>query len=100
MDLEAGDALEPDLVPLDVGTSIVERYRELWAELTAAESISAGARWRMTARIERLNRLGFDGGELDMITHIHGTTVVIQPKVFSADHHSPPLSPRTGFEEE
>src|SRR5690625_3515027 len=46
MDLEAGDALEPDLDPLDVGTSIVERYRELWAELTAAESTSAGARRR------------------------------------------------------
>src|SRR5690625_4790824 len=100
MDLEAGEALEPDLDPLDVGTSIVERYRELWAELTAAESISAGERWRMTARIERLNRLGFDVGELDMITDIDGTTVVIQPKVVDAGHHSRRLLRLTGLEAE
>lgn len=100
MDLEAGEALEPDLDPLDVGTSIVERYRELWAELTAAESISAGERWRMTARIERLNRLGFDVGELDMITDIDGTTVVIQPKVVDAGHHSRRLLRLTGLDAE
>src|SRR5690625_3637266 len=100
MDLEAGDALEPDLDPLDVGTSIDERYRELWAELTAAESISAGERWRMTARIERLNRLGFDVGELDMITEIDGTTVVNQPKVVDAGHHSRRLLRLTGLDAE
>jgi len=100
MDLEAGEALEPDLDPLDVGTSIVERYRELWAELTAAERIAAGERWRMTARIERLNRLGFDVGELDMVTDIDGTTVVIQPKVVDAGHHSRRLLRLTGLDAE
>lgn len=100
MDLEAGDALEPDLDPLEIGASIVARYRELWAELTAAEHISVGERWRVTARIERLNRLGFDVGELDMITDIDGTTVVIQPKVVDAGHHSRRLLRLTGLDAE
>ncbi len=100
MDLEAGEALEPDLDPLDVGESIVSRYRELWNELTAPEQISANERWRVTARIERLNRLGFDVGELDMVTDIDGTTVVIQPKVVDAGHHSRRLLRLTGLDAE
>ncbi|HLS04237.1 MAG TPA: DUF4032 domain-containing protein, partial [Actinomycetales bacterium] len=100
MDLEAGEALEPDLDPLDVGASIVSRYRELWAELTASERISANERWRVTKRIERLNRLGFDVGELDMVTDIDGTTVVIQPKVVDAGHHSRRLLRLTGLDAE
>src|SRR5690625_7485034 len=54
----------------------------------------------MTARIERLNRLGFDVGELDMITDIDGTTVVIQPKVVDAGHHSRRLLRLTGLDAE
>lgn len=100
LDLEAGGALEPDLDPIEVGATIVARYRELWAELTAAEQISAAERWRVTARIERLNRLGFDVGELDMITDIDGTTVVIQPKVVDAGHHSRRLLRLTGLDAE
>src|SRR5690625_4791980 len=100
MDREAGEALEPDLDPLDVGESIVSRYRELWNELTAPEQISADERWRVTARIERPNRLGFDVGELDMVTDIDGTTVVIQPKVVDAGHHSRRLLRLTGLDAE
>src|SRR5690625_8035630 len=54
----------------------------------------------MTARIERLNRLGFDVGELDMITDIDGTTVVSQPRAVDAGHHSRRLLRLTGLDAE
>lgn len=100
MDLEAGEALEPDLDPITVGESIVSRYRELWAELTRSESIGVNERWRVSDRIDRLNKLGFDVAELDMVTDIDGTTVMIQPKVVDAGHHSRRLLRLTGLDAE
>lgn len=100
MDLEAGEALEPDLDPITVGESIVSRYRELWAELTRSESIGVNEKWRVSDRIDRLNKLGFDVAELDMVTDIDGTTVMIQPKVVDAGHHSRRLLRLTGLDAE
>jgi hypothetical protein len=103
MDLEAGGLLDPDLDPSGadpVATSqrIVDRYRSLWAELTAPESFEGGDRWRVDARIRRLNDLGFDVGELSITTDVGGTFVQIQPKVVDAGHHSRRLLRLTGLD--
>ncbi|TRW44412.1 DUF4032 domain-containing protein [Georgenia yuyongxinii] len=86
MDLQAGEALDEDVDVIEVGNQIVERYESLWAELTREESFEAGDRWRVEARINRLNELGYDVGELSITTDIDGTTVSIQPKVVDAGH--------------
>jgi hypothetical protein len=103
MDLEAGGLLDPDLDPSGadaVATSqrIVDRYRSLWAELTAPESFEGGDRWRVDARIRRLNDLGFDVGELAITTDVGGTFVQVQPKVVDAGHHSRRLLRLTGLD--
>jgi hypothetical protein len=98
MDLEAGDLLEPDVDTIAVGDRLVERYRELWDTLTGSESFGVGDRWRVVARIERLNDLGFDVGELDITTDVDGTTVLIQPKVVDAGHHARRLMRLTGLD--
>jgi hypothetical protein len=98
MDLEAGDLLEPDVDTIAVGDRLVERYRELWDTLTGSESFGVGDRWRVVARIERLNDLGFDVGELDITTDVDGTTVRIQPKVVDAGHHARRLMRLTGLD--
>lgn len=98
MDLEAGDLLETGVDTVAVGTRLVERYNELWDILTGAESFGTGERWRVVARIERLNELGFDVGELDITTDVDGTTVSIQPKVVDAGHHSRRLMRLTGLD--
>src|SRR5690625_6786767 len=59
-------------------TTLFRSYRELWAELTAAEHISVGERWRVTARIERLNRLGLDRKS----TRLNSSHVAISYAVF------------------
>src|SRR5665811_1164823 len=98
MDLEAGDLLETGVDTIAVGERLVERYAELWDALTGSESFGAGDRWRVAARIERLNDLGFDVGELDITTDVDGTTVRIQPKVVDAGHHARRLMRLTGLD--
>ena len=98
MDLEAGDLLESGVDTIAVGSRLVERYAELWDTLTGPESFGTGDRWRVAARIERLNDLGFDVGELDITTDVDGTTVRIQPKVVDAGHHARRLMRLTGLD--
>ena len=98
MDLEAGELLESGVDTIAVGSRLVERYAELWDTLTGPESFGAGDRWRVAARIERLNDLGFDVGELDITTDVDGTTVRIQPKVVDAGHHARRVMRLTGLD--
>ncbi|HEX3004369.1 MAG TPA: DUF4032 domain-containing protein, partial [Angustibacter sp.] len=98
MDLQAGGALEEEADPVAVSEQIIHRYRSLWGELTAPESFEQGERWRVDARIRRLNELGFDVGELAIVTDIEGATVQIQPKVVDAGHHSRRLLRLTGLD--
>ncbi|MDO5661736.1 MAG: DUF4032 domain-containing protein [Brachybacterium sp.] len=98
MDLQAGELFDEEADPIEVGDQLIERYRELWGALTARESFSVDERWRVSARIEELNRLGFDVGELDITTDLDGTTVSLQPKVVDAGHHSRRLMRLAGID--
>jgi hypothetical protein len=98
MDLSAGELLDEDVDEVAIGDALVERYQELWNALTGSEAFDSGDRWRVAARIERLNDLGFDVGELEITTDIDGTKVRIQPKVVDAGHHSRRLLRLTGLD--
>ncbi|MEZ0491341.1 DUF4032 domain-containing protein [Kineococcus sp. TBRC 1896] len=101
MDVVASEALDADMDEvLAIADRIVSRYHALWAELTEPESFERGDRWRVEARIRRLNDLGFDVGELAITTDIDGTTVRIEPKVVDAGHHSRRLLRLTGLDAE
>lgn len=98
MDLAAGELLDDMVDTIAIGDALVERYNELWTALTDEESFDVGERWRVAARIERLNSLGFDVGELEITTDLGGTSVRIQPKVVDAGHHSRRLLHLTGLD--
>lgn len=98
MDLQAGEILDEDVDTIEVGNRIVERYTALWRELTDSESFDTGERWRVAARIDRLNELGYDVGELTMTTDVDGTSVQIQPKVVDAGHHHRRMMRLTGLD--
>lgn len=100
MDLQAGGLLDETRDPVEIADIIGQRYNKLWEELTAAESFEPGERWRVEARIRRLNELGFDVGELQISTDIDGTSVRIEPKVVDAGHHSRRLLRLTGLDVE
>ncbi len=98
MDLQAGGLLEEDVDTIGVGDRIVSRYLELWDVLTGEESFSMSERWRVASRIERLNSLGFDVGELSMTTDLDGTHLSIQPKVVDAGHYRRQIMRLTGLD--
>ncbi len=98
LDLQAGGRLDEDVDPVAVADGIVSAYRNLWTELTVAESFPQSERWRINQRVERLNDLGFDIGELSIGQDETGTQVRIQPKVVDAGHHSRRLLRLTGLD--
>lgn len=100
MDLAAGGYLDDGIDPITVSEVITRRYQRLWEELTGAEQFGRGDRWRVDARIRRLNDLGFDVDELNISTDIEGTSVRIQPKVVDSGHHSRRLLRLTGLDVE
>jgi hypothetical protein len=100
LDLQAGGLLDESVDPHATVDRIHQRYRSLWQELTATEEFDADEMWRIERRVERLNDLGFDVDELDIVTDISGSTVRIQPKVVEAGHHARVLQGLTGLDVE
>ncbi|HRQ00605.1 MAG TPA: DUF4032 domain-containing protein [Terrimesophilobacter sp.] len=98
LDLAAGGKLDEDTDPVEASDGIVAAYRTLWDELTGSESFAANERWRIASRVERLNQLGFDVEELEIVTDADGTQVRIQPKVVDAGHHQRRLLRLTGLD--
>ena len=99
MDLMAsGKSSEID--PSAISQRIVNKYHELWRELTAVEVFDAAETWRISRRVQRLNQLGFDIEELSMVKDEEGQTVKIQPKVVDAGHHARRLLLLTGLDVE
>lgn len=100
LDLESGGLLDESIDPLEIADLVVARYTSLWAELTDAEEFDTGQMYRIDSRIRRLNDLGFDVAELDIVTDVDGRTVRIEPKVVDPGHHSRRLLRLTGLDVE
>jgi hypothetical protein len=97
LDLQAGGLLGEHVDAEAIAHRVRERYDALWAELTGTEEFTTTEMWRMEQRIERLNDLGFDVDELDIVTDWDGSTVRMQPKVVEAGHHCRELQALTGL---
>jgi hypothetical protein len=97
LDLQASGTLDPAVEAHQVIEQIRDRYAALWGELTAEEEFSTAEASRIEQRIERLNELGFDVDELDIVTDHAGERIRIQPKVVALGHHSRELEELTGL---
>ncbi|HEU4811756.1 MAG TPA: DUF4032 domain-containing protein [Nocardioides sp.] len=100
LDLQASDSLDQEVLAQEIAEQMCERYDALWDELTGEELFSADEMWRIEQRIERLNDLGFDVDELDIVTDFDGDQVRIQPKVVELGHHRRELQDLTGLHAE
>ncbi len=99
LDLEAqadgaGDAA-PD--PADIVADIRARYDALWAELTAEEVFAPQERHRLEERLRRLNELGFDAEEIEIVSDEHGYRLHLEPGVVEPGHHRRRLARLTGL---
>lgn len=100
MDLQASGALPKDFPLEEVVERLHSRYQALWDELTAETHFPAEEMWQIEQRIERLNDLGFDVEELDIVTDYDGDTVLLRPRVVELGHHQRELRALTGIEAE
>jgi hypothetical protein len=100
LDLQAGGFLDDEVDPHAIVDLVERRYTELWEELTGSEEFDVSEMWRIEQRVERLNTMGFDVDELDIVTDWSGATVRLQPKVVEAGHHSRELQSLTGLDVE
>lgn len=100
LDLQASQSLNYEVQAHEIVELLRERYDALWNELTAAEEFSTAEMWRIEKRVERLNDLGFDVDELDIVTDWDGDQVRIQPKVVELGHHRRELQALTGLDVE
>ncbi len=99
LDLQDGGLLPADVEPLSFGEELSRRYARLWDELTREERLRpADQRYRIAERLRRLNDLGFDADEVEVIsTPDGGNELRIRTKVAEAGQHSIQLFRRTGI---
>jgi len=97
LDLQASDSLDAEVQAHEIIELLATRYDALWAELTDEEEFPVEEMWRIQQRIERLNELGFDVEELDIVTDFDGDKVHIQPRVVELGHHQRELQSLTGM---
>jgi hypothetical protein len=96
-DLEAANLLAENVEATDVADSVISRYEALWTELTRAEYVDLNEWWRIEHRLQRLNDLGYDVGELQLIDEPGGQRLKLQTQVVEAGHHQRRLSQLTGL---
>jgi Domain of unknown function (DUF4032)/Lipopolysaccharide kinase (Kdo/WaaP) family len=98
LDLEAGEMLHESIDPAVTAEAIVRRYERLWDELQSAVVINTGERYRVDEKVRRLNDLGFDIEEFEVVREPDGSHVRVQPKVVESGHHSRRLLRLTGLD--
>jgi tRNA A-37 threonylcarbamoyl transferase component Bud32 len=97
LDLQASESLDAEVQAHEIVDLLADRYQALWDELTGEEEFSVQEIWRIQDRIERLNELGFDVDELDIVTDFDGDRVRVQPRVVELGHHCRELQSLTGL---
>jgi hypothetical protein len=66
-DIAAQQGLDLDEADLALGEEVTERYRALWQELDQQIVVGPHERYRIRERVERLNDLGFDVLDVELV---------------------------------
>ena len=83
--------------PFELGEEVRKRYERLWAELTDEEVFGAEESFRVEERLRRLNELGFDAEEVEVLRTPDGYRLRLQSRVVEPGHHRRRLLHLTGL---
>jgi tRNA A-37 threonylcarbamoyl transferase component Bud32 len=67
LDLQAAGVLSADVDPTELGSELEDRYHSLWSELTRDELFATDERYRIHERLGRINDLGYDVEEVELV---------------------------------
>ena len=99
MDLQFGGLLPEEIDPIDTAESLPKRYAALWDEVTHEEVFGVEEQqYRMNERLRRLNDLGFDVDEVELITSPEGARLRVHTRVAEPGQHRRELFRLTGLE--
>ena len=85
LDLQAAHVLGDAIDPAEFALDLQDRYARLWAELTHDEVFAEDERHRIHERLRRINEIGYDVEELELVredggrTRLHLRTSVLEP---------------------
>jgi hypothetical protein len=97
-DLQAGGMLPDAIDPVEVADEIPRRYEALWSELTRVDTVKPPEqRYRIAERLRRLNELGFDVDEVELVDAGEGSRIRLRTRVAEPGHHRRLLFTRTGL---
>ena len=98
LDVEAEVGLPAGLDPEETALEVVDRYTALWTELTREETFAPDERYRVDDRLHKLNALGFDVEEIELIAGPDGYRLRLDPHVVEPGHHRHRLLRLTGLD--
>ena len=99
LDLEAAAVLPPAVDPLATAEELRRRYESLWNELTVEQVMRPDEqRYLIADRLRRLNALGFDAEEVELVSTPAGNRLKVRTRVAESGEHSRELFLRTGIE--
>jgi hypothetical protein len=99
LDLQFGGLLPADLDPITIAEGLPGRYEALWEEVTHEQVFAADEQqYRMAERLRRLNDLGFDVGEVELVTSPEGAKLRVHTRVAEPGEHRRELFRLTGLE--
>jgi hypothetical protein len=92
--------LEREVVadPSAFAEDVRERYEQLWAELTEEQVFAVGQGQKLEERLRRLNDLGFDVEEVELVSHGGEVRLRLHSKVVEPGHHRRRLLRLTGLD--
>jgi Domain of unknown function (DUF4032)/Lipopolysaccharide kinase (Kdo/WaaP) family len=92
--------LERDVVadPWEFAEDVRKRYEQLWAELTEEQVFAPGEGQKLEERLRRLNELGFDVEEVELVREGDQVRLKLHSKVVEPGHHRRRLLRLTGLD--
>jgi hypothetical protein len=93
---ETNDSSGPD--PVEEAAELRARYDRLWDELTGEEVFGLAERNRIEDRLRRLNELGYDVEEIEVVGEGDELRLRLHPQVVEPGHHARRLYSLTGLD--
>lgn len=97
MDLQAAGAIDEDADVIALGNAIEAVYLELWDLVTGELVVEGDAFDAVAKRVEAINALGFDVGEMEIENEGNRYHIIIEPAVFSTGFYQKKLLQLTGL---